>query len=90
MSQALSSRANYHQKRNRSRNVYSNFILHATRNLLKNKEILNETLMNQTIYKKPDMYIRPAYNNQSLYDYFMENHQDWLWVKKKELIKENY
>lgn len=68
----------------------SKFLFQSTFNLLKNKEILNETLMNQTIYKKPDMYIRPAYNNQSLYDYFMENPQDWLWVKKKELIKENY
>lgn len=68
----------------------SNFILHATQNILQNKAILNETLMNQTIYKKPDMYIRPAYDNQSLYDYFIKNPQDWLWVKKKELIKENY
>lgn len=66
------------------------FIFHATSNLLENKAILNDTLMNQTIYKKPDMYIRPAYNNQSLYDYFMDNPQDWLWIKNKELIKENY
>lgn len=66
------------------------FIVNAARNLLENKAILNDTLMNQTIYKKPDTYIRPAYDNQALYDYFMKNPQDWLWVKKKELIKENY